>query len=166
MPYYNWRRTKELPREMIEDRRQAVIAVAEGRVQAYDAMRAGRKKWGVSFTKGAPMLMKLAETYRALKMGARTEEAMEVYGTRSRSAFYNLLARYGIKIKKVRPLLDPTQHLRKKGVRLGVVEELYEGLSYQQAMWLHRQIPEGVTLLAFMRGVIVDLYHEENPDAR
>jgi hypothetical protein len=166
MVYPNWKRPKDLPKELIEDRRKAVIDITEGRAVAMDVLRAGRKKWGPTFAQGTSILERMAATYRALKMGARTPEAMEVYGTSgSSSAFYNVLARYGIKIKDVRPPLDPVQHLRKKGLHLGRIEELYDGLSFEQVRWLHRQVPSGMTLLAFMRSVIIDLYHEENPDA-
>lgn len=153
-----------LPPELVAARRAAVLAVAQGASAATETIR-GRAAHGQYFVSHPSILTKMAKAVTMLEKGASTAEAARVYGLSSAHALHGTLARYGFRVGALRPRKAADMTLRRRGVKLGSADELTAGLPGAQADWMMAQIPAGVTLVGYLRALMIDLYHEENGDA-
>lgn len=153
-----------LPPELVAARRAAVLAVARGAAATTETIR-GRATHGQYFVSHPSILTKMAKAVTMLEKGASTAEAARVYGLSSAHALHGTLARYGFRVGALRPRRAADMTLRRRGTKLGSARELVEGLPREQADWIMDQIPAGVTLVGYLRALMIDLYYEENGDA-
>lgn len=156
---------KDVPPELVRARRVALLSVVEGNATPVQAARELIKVTGTPNAATAAHLRRLARALTSIREGATVPSIIADYPARHPQTIYLALRRYGFSAATERPRLTARHALRTRGIRIGSPDDLFKGMTRAQSDWVLDQIPNNTTLIEFLRALMVDLYHEENPDA-
>lgn len=143
---------------MRQARRAAAMAIVAG-ADPVAELEKGRAAYGRGFSKSADMLRRIAETLKQAP-NYKPDDLARACGWSSARTMRATMWKYGVSLRAAKPIRCVDQYLRARGIHVGSPNELAAGVPRDQAKWMIAQIPEGATLVGFLRVLLIDMYFD------